>query len=68
VNVALPAAAYDMRITLAVETEQAEERPVTDGWEGRREKLRTSFRDPRVCVLCVGVCVVWCGVVGGGVD
>lgn len=47
-NVALPAAAYDLRITLAVETEEAEERPVAPGWEGRREKLRTSFRDPRV--------------------
>lgn len=48
VNVALPAAPYDLRITLAVETEEAEEKPVAEGWEGRREKLRTSFRDPHV--------------------
>lgn len=48
VNVALPAAPYDLRITLAVETEEAEEKPVAEGWEARREKLRTSFKDPQV--------------------
>lgn len=51
VNVALPAASYDLRLTLAVETEQAEEKPVAEGWEARREKLRTSFRDPNVRIF-----------------
>lgn len=47
IDVALPSAPYDLRLTLAVETEMGQEQAVDDNWESRRHKLRTTFKDPQ---------------------
>ena len=46
INVALPAANYDLRLTVAVESEENAAQGVLPGWESRRAKIRTSFQDP----------------------
>lgn len=46
VNVALPAAPYDLRLTVAVENEENATQTVVTGWESRRAKIRTSYKDP----------------------
>jgi len=45
INVALPAASYDLRLTVAVENEEEGVQGIMKGWESRRAKIRTSFKD-----------------------
>lgn len=43
---------------------QSEAKPVSEGWEARREKLRTSFRDPHVSKGRVYMFMCGCGCAG----